>query len=147
MTSDEGDVASHRSGGGGGRAPRRAYYGSRHVPRSIWRRGLYSLLVIAAVVAFMTEGLHLIEGYSYLNAFYFTSMVATGQGPSSPPATAAGKIFVSVMAFVSTGTVITSLVFVFGPFFGALLRESIEKVEEEEARRKKTGESRKEASD
>lgn len=87
--------------------------------------------MIVVVVAIGTIGLHYIEGYSYLDAFYYTSMVATGQGPTSTPVTAAGKVFVSILAFVSVGTVVTSLVFVFGPVALALARTGAEKAEDD----------------
>lgn len=78
-----------------------------------------------------TVGLHYIEGYSYLYAFYYTSMVATGQGPTTTPSTPLGLLFVSILAFVSIGTVVSALVFVFGPFVISLAKVSAEKVEEE----------------
>jgi voltage-gated potassium channel len=94
-------------------------------------RAVYSFLLIVIVVAIGTIGMHLIEGLSYLDAFYFTSMIATGQGPNFTPVTDFGKVFAAILAFVSVGTVITALVFLLGPFFGSVLRSSAEKVEEE----------------
>ena len=82
-------------------------------------------------------GLHYIEGYTYLNAFYFTAMLATGEGPNTAPVTAAGKVFVGVMAFVSVGTVLGALLFIFGPLFSQLAKEGLEIVEEVEEKRKK----------
>lgn len=101
------------------------------------RRGLYSVLGILVVVAITMVGLHYIEGYTYLNAFYFTAMLATGEGPNTAPVTAAGKIFVGVMAFVSVGTVVGALLFIFGPLFSQFAKEGLEIVEEVEERRKK----------
>ncbi len=95
---------------------------------------LASLLVIALVLVVGTVGFHLLEGVGYLNAFYFECMLATGQGPPFPLTTDAGKLFASVMAFVSVGSVVTTLVFVLGPIFGRLWREGIEKAEEEARR-------------
>ena len=76
--------------------------------------------------------MHAIEGWSYLDAFYFTSFIATGQGPPSNLVVndAAGKVFSSVLAFVSVGTVITALLFLFGPFLGQVIRAGEEKVGE-----------------
>ena len=111
--------------------------GRSRVPRSILVRGAYSALGIVAVVALTMVGLHYLEGYSYLDAFYFTAMLATGEGPNTAPVTAAGKIFIGVMAFVSVGTVIGALLFIFGPLFSQLAKEGIEMVEEVEERRKK----------
>ena len=94
----------------------------RHHYHSPWRRGLYSLLLVAIVVAIGTVGFHRIEGVSYLDAFYLTSMIATGQGPTQAPLTPAGKIFASIMAFFSIGIVVTALGFLLGPFLGQLWR-------------------------
>lgn len=67
-----------------------------------------------------TVGVHCIEQMSYLDAFYFMSMIATGQGPFYTPHTTTGKIFIAFMSFVSVGAVVTSLGFLFGPFMGQL---------------------------
>jgi hypothetical protein len=107
--------------------------------RSVYRRGLIAILLVASVLLVGTVGIHLIEGYSYIDSFYFMSMLATAQGPAGTPATTAGKLFASLMAFVSVGTVVASLGFLFGPFFGAVWRVGVQKVEEEEARLKKEG--------
>ena len=79
-----------------------------------------------------TGGFHLIEGSSYLDAFYLTSMIATAQGPAEVPATSAGKIFAAVMAFVSVGTVVAAAGFLFGPFMGQLWRIGHDRWEKEE---------------
>jgi uncharacterized oligopeptide transporter (OPT) family protein len=78
--------------------------------------------------------MHAIEGWSYLDSFYFTSFIATGQGPPGnlQPASDLGKVFSSVLAFISVGTVITALLFLFGPFLGRILRVGEEKLEEAE---------------
>lgn len=113
---------------------------ARKIPHSFFTRAAYSAAMIAAVLIVGTLALHSLEGYSYVDAFYFTSMVATGQGPYGNPATVAGKIFVSILAFVSTGVVITALIFLFGPFFGAVFRSGFERLEEDaekELRRRK----------
>ena len=104
---------------------------------SVYRRGLIAVLLVASVLLVGTVGLHLVEGYSYIDSFYFMSMLATAQGPASTPVTLAGKLFASLMAFVSVGTVVASLGFLFGPFFGAVWRVGVQRIEEEEARLKK----------
>ena len=106
----------------------------RHQLHSPWRRAGYSAALIAGVLAVGTLGMHAIEGMPYLDAFYFMSMLATAQGPASTPATSAGKLFASIMAFVSVGTVVAALGFLFGPFFGQLWRVGVVKLEEEEDR-------------
>jgi uncharacterized oligopeptide transporter (OPT) family protein len=104
----------------------------RGIPKSFWVRAAYSLVLIAAVVLIGTVAMHFIEGWSYLDSFYFTSFIATGQGPPSDlqPASSLGKVFSSVLAFVSVGTVITALLFLFGPFLGRVLKAGEEKIEE-----------------
>ncbi len=102
------------------------------IPSSIWVRALYSLALIVAVVAVGTFAMAALEGWSLLDSFYFTSFIATGQGPPGNllPGDPAGKLFASVLAFISVGTVITALLFLFGPFLTRLLREGEEKIEE-----------------
>lgn len=97
-----------------------------------WVRAVYSFALIAAVVAVGTVGMHLIQGWSYLDSFYFTSFIATGQGPPSnlQPDSDIGKVFSSLLAFVSVGTVITALLFLFGPFLSRVLKAGEERLEE-----------------
>ncbi len=75
--------------------------------------------------------MHWIEKLSYLDAFYFMSMIATAQGPTITPVTAMGKIFASFMAFISVGFVVAALGFLFGPFFGKLWKIGVEHLEED----------------
>ena len=103
----------------------------RHHLHSPWRRAAYSTGLVASVLAVGTFGMHALERMSYLDAFYFMSMLATAQGPATIPATVAGKLFAAFMAFVSIGSVVTALGFLFGPFFGGLWKIGVEKFEEE----------------
>lgn len=104
----------------------------RRIPKSFWERAVYSFILIAAVVLGGTLAMRAIEGWSYLDSFYFTSFIATGQGPPGNLAVndPLGKIVASVLAFVSVGTVITALLFLFGPFLGRVIRAGEEKVGE-----------------
>ena len=104
-----------------------------HHLHSPYRRGFYSLGLIAAMLTLGTLTLHSLEKFSYVDSFYFTSMIATGQGPVGNPAiqTVAGKLFISVFAFLSVGILLASLGFVFGPFLGKLWHIGILKFEEE----------------
>ena len=104
----------------------------KHHYHSLFRRATYSLVIIITVLSVGTLGFHAIEHYSYINSFYVTSMIATGQGPPTAPITNLGKIFASVMAFVSIGSVVFALGFLFGPFFGRLLKIGEEKLKKEE---------------
>ncbi len=94
----------------------------RHPYHSPWKRGTHAILVVGSVLILGTVGFHLIEGMSYLDAFYVTSMIATAQGPSTAPATPIGKLFAAMMAFLSVGAVVASLGFLLGPFLGGLWR-------------------------
>jgi hypothetical protein len=103
-------------------------------PTSRGRRVFYAVSGIAAVMVVGTIGFHQIEGMSWVNSFYFESMLATGQGPPIPLATDAGKIFASVMAFVSVGSVITALVVTLAPIVSQLWREGLERAERDAER-------------
>ncbi len=118
---------------------------------SLRRRAAYSATIIALVLALGTLGMHFIEGMSLVDSFYFTSLIATGEGPSTTPETAAGKIFASFLSFISIGSVVASLIFLLGPFAGTLLKYGIEFGEEElkrieKAAEHKNGQARKEES-
>jgi hypothetical protein len=106
---------------------------SHHHYHSVYRRGLYSLILVLAVLAVGTFGFHWLEGFSFLDSFYFSSMIATGQGPSTTisPATPLGKIFTCFFAFLSVGFMLASFGFLFGPFLGKLWHIGLLKVEEE----------------
>lgn len=78
-----------------------------------------------------TVGFHQIEGMNWVNAVYFESMIATGQGPPLQLNTSAGKLFASVMAFVSVGAVFTSLVVTLVPIISQIWREGWERAESE----------------
>ena len=102
-----------------------------HHSRSPLKRGMFSFFIVALVMAIGTAGLHRLENIPWLRAFYFMSMIATAQGPMFTPETDAGLVFTSLMAFISVGTVVAALGFIFGPFFGLLWRIGVEKFEEE----------------
>ena len=102
----------------------------RHL-HSPWKRATASFLLVFVVLIVGTIGFRTIEHLSLVDSFYVTSMIATAQGPSQAPHTSAGKIFAATMAFISVGTVVASLGFLFGPFFGQLWRIGHDKAEEE----------------
>ena len=105
----------------------------KHHYHSFRNRGLYCLALVAFISLLGTAGIHFIEGFSFIDSFYFTSMIATGQGPapSISPVTPLGKLFTCFMAFISVGSMVASLGFLFGPFFGKLWRIGVLKLEEE----------------
>jgi len=105
----------------------------RHHYHSVAHRAIYCFSLASSVLLLGTFGMHLIEGFNYIDAFYFTCMIATGQGPPPliSPATPLGKLFTSLLAFVSVGAMVASLGFLFGPFLGKLWKIGIIKFEEE----------------
>ncbi len=104
-----------------------------HHYHSFFNRGLYSLSLATIVLSLGTFGFHWFEGFSYIDSFYFASMIATGQGPApnTTPVTPLGKLFTCFFAFISMGSMIASLGFLFGPFCGKLWRVGVIKLEEE----------------
>ena len=105
----------------------------KHHYHSVVNRGIYCLSLAASVLFMGTLGMHFIERFTYIDSFYFTSMIATGQGPppSISPSSQLGKLFTSFLAFVSVGAMVASLGFLFGPFLGKLWKIGIVKFEEE----------------
>ena len=103
----------------------------KHHYHSSARRGILSFLLVFLVMLVGTFGIHWIEGFSYVDAFYFMSMIVTAQGPSFAPATPLGKIFTSFIAFISVGSAVAAFGFLFGPFLGKLWRVGVLKLEEE----------------
>ncbi len=93
-----------------------------HHYRSATKRAFFAFILIATMMGIGTMGMHGLEGLPYLQAYYFMTMLATAQGASYTPQTVPGVIFASVMAFISTGAVIASLGFLFGPFLGKLFK-------------------------
>lgn len=115
-----------------GAAPSRALAAERRLRRV--RRAVYAIVFVGIVLVIGTLGFRYIEGMTWINAFYFECMLATGQGPPIPLVTDAGKIFASVMAFVSIGSVLTTLVVVIGPIIGHVWAEAAHRVETEARR-------------
>jgi hypothetical protein len=105
--------------------------GQRSSSPSRKRRLFYAFSGIAAVMVGGTIGFHQIEGMNWVNAFYFESMLATGQGPPIPLMTDSGKVFASIMGFVSVGTVFTTLVVTLVPIISQLWREGWDRVEKD----------------
>ncbi len=104
----------------------------RHHLRSAWRRGIYSFGILVFVLGFGTLGMHSLEKMSWLDSFYFISMIATAQGAATIPSTVGGKLFAACMAFVSVGSAVAALGFIFGPMLGQLWRVGVQHLEEEE---------------
>ena len=105
----------------------------KHHLHSFRNRGIYCLTLVIVVMGLGTIGFHRIEHFSYTDAFYFASMIATGQGPAPSlfPVTSAGKFFTCLFAYISVGSMVAALGFIFGPFLGLLFRIGVIKLEEE----------------
>jgi hypothetical protein len=101
------------------------------IPAPSVRRAVYAIAAVAAAEIVGTVGFHLIEGAAWINAFYFESMLATGQGPPFSLVTNAGKIFASVMAFVSLGSVLSAVIFTLGPIMVRIWHEAMAAIEAE----------------
>jgi hypothetical protein len=102
---------------------------SASLPPSKKRVVYYAFSGIIAVMVVGTVGFHQIEGMNWVDALYFESMLATGQGPPLQLTTNAGKLFASLMAFVSVGAVLSSLVITLAPLISQIWREGLEKAE------------------
>ncbi len=101
----------------------------RRVSKANARRAIYALTAVALAEIVGTVGFHIIESAGWINAFYFESMLATGQGPPFALNTNAGKIFASVMGFVSVGSVLSAVIFTLGPIMVTLWHEGMQSVE------------------
>jgi hypothetical protein len=99
------------------------------LPASRRRIVVYSLSLVVLVLVVGVVGFHQLEGMRWVDAVYLESMLAAGQGPPISLTTDWGKIFASVMGFVSVGTVLVSLVVNIGPIISQVWRESIEQLE------------------
>ncbi|MGB6500933.1 MAG: hypothetical protein WBG19_06005 [Thermoplasmata archaeon] len=95
------------------------------------RRAVISLGALAVVLTVGTLGFHAVAGTGPVESFYFESMLATGQGPPLFLNGATAQLFASAMAFLSVGTVVTTLVLNLGPIFARLWREGVELAERE----------------
>ena len=97
----------------------------KHPLSPITKRTLVAVIAILFVMTIGTVGLKILTNWDWVDSFYFMSMVATAQGPSIAPPNFWSKIFVSIMAFISIGTLITSIGVVFGPFLGYVFHKGV----------------------
>jgi len=95
------------------------------------RRLIYSVWAVIIVLAIGAVGFHYVAGLDPVDSLYFECMLATGQGPPLALTTDSAKLFASAMAFLSVGTVLTTLVLNFGPLLGRLWKEGVEHAERE----------------
>jgi len=104
----------------------------RHPLSPFKRRALFSIVILAIAMAVGTIGMMFLEGWDPVTSLYFMALLATAEGPALSPVTVAGKLFASLMAFVSIGAAISAITFTFGPLFGSILKEGFAYVEKEE---------------
>jgi len=104
----------------------------RHPLSPFKRRAFFSIVILAIVMAIGSMGMILLEKWDPVTSFYFMALLATAEGPPEVPGTVAGKLFASLMAFVSIGAAISAITFTFGPLFGYALREGFAYVEKEQ---------------
>ncbi len=117
----------------------------RHPLSPITRRALVALVAVVSVMAVGTIGMKALTGWTWIDSFYFTAMIATAQGPPNPPPNFLAKVFAAVMAFVSIGVLITSIGTLFGPYLGYLFHKGVmfaEREREREEAKKKTQSTR-----
>lgn len=103
----------------------------RRLSKKQVRRAVLSFWAVVLVLTLGTVGFYLIAGLGWVNALYFECMLATGQGPPFLLTNDVSKLFASAMAFLSVGTVLTTVVVNLGPIVGQLWREGVERAERE----------------
>src|SRR5713101_2928324 len=108
----------------------------RHPLSPFKRRALFSVVFLAVVMAIGSIGMMFLEGWDPVTSFCFMALLATAEGPALSPLTVAGKLFASLMAFVSIGAAISAITFTFGPLFGSVLKEGFAYIEKEEEKLK-----------
>jgi hypothetical protein len=115
-------------------APSQHRHLDRPLRRTRARRAIYALVFLSLVLIAGTIGFHLVAGLDWVNSLYFESMLATGQGPPLTLTTDASKLYASAMAFLSVGSVITTVVFTLGPIVARMWREAAERIEHDARR-------------
>jgi len=93
-------------------------------------------MAVVIVMTIGTAGTKILTGWPWIDSFYFMSMVATAEGPPNAPPNFWSKVFISIMAFVSIGTLISAIGILFGPFLGYVLHKGAHFAEEVEGRKK-----------
>jgi biotin transporter BioY len=102
-----------------------------HLTPAARRRLAYALIGIGVVLIIGAVGFHVVAGLSPVDSIYFESMLATGQGPPLTLTSDSAKIFASVMAFISVGSVVSTLLFAVGPVIRQVWHNSLVFAEEE----------------
>jgi hypothetical protein len=120
------------------------YYERRHerlAPPAVFRKRLIrsgtvgTIMVVISLVVGMA-GYHFLERMGWLDAFLNASMILSGMGPLTSPASVAGKLFAGIYAIYSGFAVLVIAAIAFAPVVHRVLhRFHIQ--EDEEARETK----------
>jgi hypothetical protein len=89
--------------------PRREYF------KRLVRCALVGLALIGVSLLIGMLGYHLLENFSWLDAFVNASMLLGGMGPVDPLRTAAGKVFAGIYALYCGFTVLAVAGIIFAP--------------------------------
>jgi hypothetical protein len=79
------------------------------------RRAAVALGIVAVALAIGIAGYHAFEGLSLLDSLLDASMILSGMGPITHPATVGGKLFASFYALFSGIVFLTVTALIFGP--------------------------------
>jgi hypothetical protein len=86
------------------------------------RRTATAVLLITLVIGIV--GLHILTGWDWIKSTFYVSMIALGEGPSFTLPNDASLLFITVMAFLSIGALVTIVVTVVGPLFRKWIAQS-----------------------
>jgi hypothetical protein len=106
----------------------------RHPLSPFSKRGLQALALFFGSIVTATFIMHLLEGWSLVDSFYYITMLTTGEGPSNSPATLVGKLFASFYSIYSVAMLLTTATLMFGPMMGYTFRRGVEFFEKEKVR-------------
>jgi len=88
------------------------------------KRSLISLSIIAIFLAIGVTFYMSIEKMAIHDAIYHASMIITGMGSPKELVTPQAKIFTSIYAIIAIGIVVSSIVYIFEPFFRSWHRKT-----------------------
>jgi hypothetical protein len=103
----------------------------RHPLSPLNRRAAWSLVLLCCVMAAGTVGMKALTGWDWPEAFYFTAMLATTQGPPLEPSGVPAKLFAAFFAFVSVGSLLTAMTGILGPLMGYYMHRGLSYAERE----------------
>jgi hypothetical protein len=105
-----------------------------HLFRRLARRLALAASIVALVLSLGIGGYHGFEGLSYLDSLLNASMILSGMGPVSVPATVGGKLFASFYALFSGIVFLTVAAIVLGPVMTRILHRFHFEMGQEERR-------------